>query len=226
MPLPVGAPTEPGGVLTVADIAIRVKRQFGDEYGAQVTDADILRWVNDAMRDIALRNNLLEVKAVTATVADQQDYTLPSDLLTLHSVRYGTDKLASMTLQEADAFLDKSSTTGIPMHYSVWGRTISLYPRPASATTSLNIYYTRQPLVVNDNADTPEIPSAYHLRLVEYCIAQAYELDSEMASYAAKMQQFNANVASTKDNGEWESRDSYPSITVSADDADVAGWYY
>lgn len=226
MPLPVGAPTEPGGVLTVADIAIRVKRQFGDEYGAQITDADILRWVNDAMRDIALRNNLLEVKAVTATVADQQDYTLPSDLLTLHSVRYGTDKLASMTLQEADAFLDKSSATGIPMHYSVWGRTISLYPRPANATTSLNIYYTRQPLVVSTNADTPEIPAAYHLRLVEYCIAQAYELDSEMASYAAKMQQFNANVASTKDNGEWESRDSYPSITVSADDADVAGWYY
>ena len=225
MPLPVGAPTEPGGALRVSDIATRVKRQFGDEYGAQITSDDILRWINDAMRDIALRNNLLQVKAVSATVASQQDYALPTDLLTLHSVRYGTDKLQSLTLQEADAFMDTASVnTGRPAYFSQWGTTLSLYPIPQDAATSLNIYYTRQPHVVTTNADTPEIPSAYHLRLVDYCLAQAYELDSEPDSYARKMAQFNDGVANTKDNGEWTSRDFYPSITVSLEDTVDSGW--
>ena len=219
MPLPVGAPTEPQGKLKVSDIAIRVKRQFGDEDGAQITDADILRWINDAMRDIALRNNLLEVKAATATVAGTQDYALPTDLLTLHSVRYGTNKLKSLSLQEADEFMDTDSTNkGVPAYYSMWGQTISLYPIPQDSITSLNIYYTRQPLVVSDNSQTPEIPAVYHLRLVEYCIAQAFELDSEPDSYAAKMAQFNQGVQSTKDNSEWKQRDFYPSIFVSLDD--------
>jgi hypothetical protein len=227
MPLPVGTPTEPAGVLRVSDIAIRVKRQFGDEFGAQITDADILRWVNDAMRDIALRNNLLQVKAVTATVANQQDYTLPADMLTLHSVRYGTDKLQSLTLSEADTFMDTtSSNAGTPVYYSQWGSTISLYPIPSDAATSLNIYYTRQPVVVDDLSDAPELPAAYHLRLVEYCIAQAYELDSEPESYAQKMAQFNQNVDSTKDNGEWQNREFYPNITVSLEDTVSGGWDY
>ncbi len=224
MPLPVGAPTEPQGKLTVAEIAIRVKRQFGDEDGSQVTDEDILRWVNDAMRDIALRNNLLEVKAVTPTVAAQQDYVLPTDLLTLHSVRWGTDKLKSLTLQEADEFMDTSAVNqGQPVYYSMWGQTISLYPIPQDAATPLNIYYTRQPLVVSDSADIPDVPAAYHLRLVEYCIAQAFELDSESDNYAQKMAQFNRNVDTTKSNGEWKNRDFYPHITVSLEDTSDSG---
>ncbi len=224
MPLPVGAPTEPGGKLTVSDIAIRVKRQFGDENGAQINDADILRWVNDAMRDIALRNNLLPIKATTATVAAQQDYALPSDLLTLVSVRYGTEKLAALTLQEADEYVDASTNNqGVPQYFSVWGSTISLYPIPTDANTSLNLFYNRQPLVVNDNSDIPEIPAAYHLRLVEYCIAQAFELDSEMESYQAKMAQFNDGVKNTKDNGEWQTRDFYPHISVVLEDTVDSG---
>lgn len=55
--------------MLVSEIATRVKRQFGDEAGAQIEDADILRWVNDAMIDIARTNNLLQISATTATTA-------------------------------------------------------------------------------------------------------------------------------------------------------------
>lgn len=228
MPLPVGASTEPGGSLTVSEIAIRVKRQFGDEYGAQITDDDILRWVNDAMRDIALKNNLLPVKSSTALVAGQQDYTLPTDLVTLDTIRYGTTKLQPLSQQEADEFMDTTTTnTGTPLYYSRWGSTISLYPIPDSSAVSggsLALYYNREPNAVTDLSSTPEIPRVYHLRLVEYCIAQAYELDESAEQYAAKMQQFNNNVANTKDNNEWQNRDFYPHISVSMEDTPAAGY--
>ena len=133
MPLPAGAASEPEGKLTVAEISTRVKRQFGDDYGAQITDDDILRWINDAMRDIALRNNLLQIKAATAVVDGQQDYTLPSNLLTLAAIRFGTTKLQALNPQEADEFVAENTGEGTPQFYSVWGSTISLYPIPDAA---------------------------------------------------------------------------------------------
>lgn len=227
MPIPVETTTDPAGKLAVYEIATRVKRQFGDEFGAQITDEDILRWINDAMRDICLNNNLLEKKSTTAVVANQQDYSIPNDLLTLHTVRYGTLKLSAFSLQEADEFISQeSANTGDPLYYSLWANTLSLYPIPTTAATSLTLFYTRTPLAVTSLADTPEIPAAYHLRLVEYCIAQAHELDADQEAYQRKMAQFKENVQSTKDNGEWDSRDFYPNISASIDDTEAYGIGY
>ena len=41
---------------TVQDVLLSVKRQFGDESGVQVTDSDIVRWVDDAQREISMNN--------------------------------------------------------------------------------------------------------------------------------------------------------------------------
>ena len=47
--------------LNIQDVANRVKRTFGDESGVQVTDDDIIRWVNDAQLEISRQNeDLLE----------------------------------------------------------------------------------------------------------------------------------------------------------------------
>jgi hypothetical protein len=40
------------------------------------------------------------------------------------------------------------------------------------------------------------------------------------------MAQFNQNVDSTKDNGEWQNREFYPNITVSLEDTVSGGWDY
>jgi hypothetical protein len=49
--------------MLVSEIATRVRRQFGDDVGILITDADIIRWVNDAQREIAVKANLLQVRA-------------------------------------------------------------------------------------------------------------------------------------------------------------------
>jgi hypothetical protein len=79
------------------------------------------------------------------------------------------------------------------------------------------------PVDVINPSDTPEIPSIYHNRILEYCMAQAYELDENMQNSSAKMQQFQGNLQQMKSLSEWENQDFYPYITDLQDSS--AGYY-
>jgi hypothetical protein len=72
--------------LNVQDVANRVRRTFGDDGGVQVTDDDILRWVNDAQLQISTDNEeLLETVATADIIQGQADYSIPSDMNVLRS---------------------------------------------------------------------------------------------------------------------------------------------
>lgn len=214
--------------MLVSEIATRVKRQFGDEAGAQIKDEDIVRWVNDAQREIAVTNDLLQTLATTALIIDTGEYTLPPELLTLRNVFIGSRKLKGISTQEADEWQSRGSDNkGEPTHFWIYANKINLYPTP-TATGDLKIYFTKQPDEIavppGGMTATPELPQQYHNRIVEYCIAQAYELDDNFESYEKKMQQFMMGMDKLKGNQEWERQDVYPSITVAAADAGDGLW--
>jgi len=203
--------------MLVSEVASRVKRQFGDEVGAQITDADIIRWVNDSQREIAVYNDLLQTVATTAIVAGRDQYTLPPDVLTVRSVRLAGLKLSFLSQNETSNFIS-TTTAGTPTHYSIWALKMDLFPTPTTADPDdIQIYYTRQPAVVTAVTDTPELPLQYHNRIVEYCIAQAHELDDDMQSYQSKMEMFSTGIDKLRgiDAGE---QDVYPSVSVGLDD--------
>jgi hypothetical protein len=207
--------------MLVSEIATRVKRQFGDEANIQISDSDIIRWVNDAQREITVEQNLLQAKATASSVVGQVEYTIPTDTLTLRSVKFQGRKLQPMSLNEADeAIPDLDDTanypSGTPSSFWVWANNISLYPKPDTVQT-LEIYYTRQPAAVTATSDEPEVPLSYHNRIVEYCLAQAYELDENWQAAQAKSQQFERGLDKLKDTVDWVHRDYYPSITSTDD---------
>jgi len=205
--------------MNVSDIATRVRNQFGDDAGVQLTDAHIIRWVNDAMREIALNNSLLEVKATTNAVKDSSDYGIPSNLLSLHTIRYDGVKLKKLSLQEADDLISPgvSVPSGTPIYFYKEAGNFVLYPKPNNNNSVITMIYTRQPTDVTVVGDTPELPVEYHNRIVEYCIAQAAELDDNPQLALLKMQQFEGKTAAAKQMAE-EAVDFYPTITVSGRD--------
>lgn len=206
--------------MNVGEIATRVKRQFGDESNVQVTDADITRWVNDSLREIAANNDLLQTIATTALTVGQRDYTLPPDILTLRSVHFKGRKLKGLNAREAEEYITTQNTsTGDPQLFWIWANKINLHPAPNTADPDdLQIFYTRRPLAVDDNLDVPELPLEYHNRIVEYCLAQAYELDENWSAAQLKGQQFTEGVKALKHQEDWENQDYYPHITSSIDD--------
>lgn len=216
--------------MLVSEIATRVRKQFGDEGAVLVTDADIIRWVNDAQLEIATKVDVLQGSATAATIANTADYTFPTTYLRIHSIKWNGRRLREINLQQAEELVpnkDDASTypVGEPQYYWVWGNVFTLYPAPsASVAQGLRVFYIKQPTAVTAVGDTPELPVKYHPRIVEYCMAQAAELDENDNRYANKINQFNQNVQN--EAGRDRTTQYYPFIT-DIDDREVTSvdWY-
>lgn len=217
--------------LSVAEITTRVQRQFGDEANSQITQADIIRWINDAMREIVHRNKLLQVKATTDTLTGVRSYALPSDISKLYSIQYNGVQLTNLSMAEVDSLVgNKDITTqqgyptGVPTHYYIWADQINLYPAPdRNMDEGLSAYYSRTATQVADGTDIPEVPDEYHNRILEYCLAQAYELDENFEQSAAKMAVFEQKVTAQNSIDE-QQQELYPFITTSEDE-DCVNYY-
>lgn len=211
--------------LSVLEIKTRVQRQFGDESGNQINANDIVRWINDSMREIAHKKDLFQVKATSAAVAQQAAYALPAGISKLYSVKYKGIALQALSMAEADELIGSVDLTvaqgypvGTPSHYFMWANQINLYPAPDSAGNDITVYYTRVPTAVAADGDIPELPDEYHNRIVEYCLAQAHELDDNLDASQIKMAQFQRGVSDASDNS-WTPEELYPFITSSDEDS-------
>ena len=224
--------------MNLGDVKIRVKRQFGDDAAIQIQDADIIRWVNDAQREIANQNDdLLQAPpAQTAVVAGQESYTLPLDCRLLRQVKYNGRHMKGLTPQDFNNYIDgldsnpSTYSQGIPLVYNVWQGQFNVFPIPdvASTTSSgsqtyFTIYYLRNPVDVVNDTDNLEFASGYHNYIVEYCLRMAYELDENWGAAQTKNQHFQQGVNGLKERDNWPIRESYPTITVLPED-EVTYW--
>lgn len=216
--------------MIVSDIQTRIKRQFGDESGVQVTDADIFRWINDGQRQIVLNNeNLLDKTAFASSVDGQQEYSLPSDILILRSVYFkGSGELSYFRIKgykptEFDEYIDgwdgTSYNEGSPMCYTIRVNKLIAFPIPESSITdAFKIYYNRKPIDVTLVGDTPDLPVAYHEALVKYCLAQAFEMDEDFEAAGAKLSDWERDVNLLRGREDWKNQETYSTITVLAED--------
>jgi hypothetical protein len=211
--------------MIVSDIQTRIMRQFGDESGAQITSADIFRWINDGMEEIARNNHLLETKMTADVVTGQSEYSLPNDCLELWSVRWDNYKLRSLSMEQFDEYVTNTQDShnyerGNPQIYWLWQQKLNIFPVPdGSLTGGLTIYYSREPVKITTINDTPELPARYHTRIVEYCLKQAYELDEDYGASQVKDAQLNAGLTDMLEQEKWQSKDFYPMITILSDDS-------
>lgn len=216
--------------MIVSDIQTRVKRQFGDEAGVQITDADIIRYINDGQRKIVSQNeSLLQKITTTASVNGQDEYAMPVDSLILRSVSYKspTDlsyyKLKGLTLSEFDEYVNgwdgDAFGSSTPLVFMLYGSNITLFPKPDhDFADAIKIYYTRVPTDVANPNDVPDLPVLYHEVLVQYCMSQAYIMDEDIEAAAAMGNQIQGDMTLLRGRSEWNTQESYPTITIRAED--------
>lgn len=216
--------------MIVSEIQTKVKRQFGDESGVQITDADIIRWINEGQRHIVSTNEGLLEKIVTAnSVVNQQNYTLPTDLLIMHSMSFqdlavtSYTKLKAFSLNQFNEYVDgwdgSTYSPGTPSIYTIFAGNIIVFPIPlVSVANAFKIYYTRQPTDVVNNVDTPDLPLLYHDVLVKYCMQQAYETDANFQGVWFKSNEISTDTAVLRGRDSWKQEGNYPTITVLYED--------
>lgn len=170
---------------STADLVTACRDLIGEDTAAKVTDAQFVRWLNMAQRNLCAEGNILISAWTASTVASQETYTVPSDFLRVLSVFiYNTTtgtkrKLRAIDLQSRDA----SKQTGTPAFYYVGGINVSgvnsymlgLNPIPATTGSSdLELYGRQQPLTMVSGGQAPEIMTPWQDYLIAYAANRCY----------------------------------------------------
>lgn len=207
---------------TAQNVIDYVKRQFGDESGVQITDADVIRWINAGQDEIFRRNEPIKASSTSDVVLGQHTYQFPVGILKIQSLLYKGKPIPNMSYQEAEEYIldeDPNRTqTGDPQIWYEWGGDFTFWPTPdASIVNGLSIKYIKAPTQVAAAANTLSIPDMYFNRLVEYVLQQAYELDENWAAAENKANQFDGNLMQ-QNGSESTVSNLYPRITVLDED--------
>lgn len=210
---------------STADVILEVKRLFGDESGVQITDSDIVRWINAAQLEIAMRNpEILPAVAVVNSVASQADYPLVSNvpnILTVQSIHYRNKPVKHLQFQEAEAFLmgDQifpDSPSEIPEFWYERAGVVTFYPAPsASETGAIKVYFNKRPDAVTTNS-LLSLSDHYYNGIVNYVLEQAYLLDENPQLAGVVAAKFSETVTRMQERTSTQS-DYYPFITVIED---------
>ena len=184
----------PNSTRTAGDVMTYVKRQFGDESGVQITDTDIIRWINQGQNEIVNKNPMIQATATQTSVVAQQTYsinTLAPDILQLEAVIFDGWPLEPTNLERIKADLGSSyaTTPGTPQYFYVWDNTIYLWPVP-DTEKSIQINYSRHPMSVASAGDLLGVPDRYYDRVCEYVMSKAYELDEDWQGHQTNKQAF------------------------------------
>jgi hypothetical protein len=205
---------------------MRVRRVFGDDAAVQVTDDDIIRWINDSQIEIVKRNDAaLQKTDFVNLVAAQGSYVMPADLLILRSLRYKyTDMLSFSALkyknmQEFDNSIDgwdgSAYNQSNPIYFTMYENKAILFPVPdRSATAGLKVLYNQKPADVAAPADAIPLPLIYHNTIFKYCMWQASLLDEDHEPALMYMNNFQQDVSMLVNKETKDPVETYPTITV------------
>ena len=209
---------------TASDVITEVKRTFGDEAGIQVTDADLIRWINSAQREILVTNQILKAVGTTDVTGGVSEYSLDGlNIVTIQSIHYNGRRLEYRTFQEAEEYITSADpqkvVAGEPILWYEWGGMINLYPVPSlDAPQALKIYYIKEPASITASNNTLSVPDKYYENIVQYVLARAYELDEDNENSQFKLGQFNQRLDALSEQENAQGTDTYPRITVLEED--------
>jgi hypothetical protein len=203
------------GVLVDRVASYLDRTDLGDSTSAPLSSTKIGGWINDTIKDIALKYNFnyLYVEATISTSGGTSNYGLPDDYMGHLDMFLGTKKLVRIDPREFDSlhgdnvaivdsdtanpllYTTSSLELGEPDYYIDRGMAFQLYPKPDGVYT-ITLKYYAQPTDVGVSADENYI-MRFHPETV---IFGAVMRGSLFLDDQAKVQQFApAYVASLQE---------------------------
>lgn len=201
--------------MNLGEIVTRVQRQAGDASGALFTRDDIVSWANEGQLIITRKTECLTKHKQTNIMSGDGSYELPDDFLFMKRVTLDDVRLTETSLDDLDLRDPAIDTTGnaSPSFWYQSDNVLFLFPKPALAGTgNLDIFYVRQPTLLVNDPDIPEIPLWMHKEIVQYCKAQAKELDDDVQGQTQAQALFDSNVSEAQYELHSQPVNSYPAV--------------
>jgi hypothetical protein len=121
----------------------KIRTLVDEEDESYLSDGQIADAINDKQRDILGERmwSFNEVERSQSSVANQFLYDIDTDIKTLHTVRFDTQPLVSMSQQDWETkHWDTDTSTDTPSHVAIFDGNMKIQPRPSSSAgaTALN----------------------------------------------------------------------------------------
>jgi hypothetical protein len=186
---------------TVADVSVVVKRIFGDESGVQLTDADIVRWINEAQMDLASQNQILPAVATMNVAANTATYSLTSitpRIDSIASILLNGRRIGNVPISQAEESISLADPEGLevgaPQFWYEWAGDITFWPKPNQNYT-MTLRYTALPANVVNSGDVLSVPDECFTDVVNFVLMKAYEMDENAQMMAVKQAEYSSSVA-------------------------------
>lgn len=175
--------------MSPTDIVTYARAQYNATGDTFFTDTEIYYYAYQAELDLAAESpGIVEAYVANAITLTQgtRGYSFPTNVRVIKRIEFvnlsGTaNKLEPITQREDDALtlVNVASTSqGTPQFYTVFNGVIYLRPIPDTSLTTLNIYSYNEPVVVTV-ATTLEIPTMFHMHLIDFVLMKMYLKDKD-----------------------------------------------
>lgn len=187
---------------TLSDLIDQVRDHLDEPDEEQWTNVQIRKWINEGVRDVARRGEVVQARATIATVSGTQEYSLPTDIVRIHRVEY-QDASNQTTALEYRAFNNMDEVWGTqqrivsssrPYWFTLWGTPptlkIVVYPIPSTTSDTIRVFYYSTPADLatdgSDDADTVTVPQGWEDMVVLYAEYVALRKDRDPRWQEAK----------------------------------------
>lgn len=164
----------------ILDFARSQYNAVGDSF---FSDSELYTHLYQAEMELAMKSGCIKNVYTASTVASTQEYSRPTNAITLRRISYAGVKLQPITMREDDAItmMNQATTqTGTPAYYFEWGASIFLRPVP-DAVGTLKIYSCDKPQTVSSTS-TLDVPDRYHPLLADYLVYRMALKDKNAAA--------------------------------------------
>jgi len=180
-------------MLTITDTLTRVRDMLDEQVEGSWLNAQLRRWLNDGLDDLARETRQLTDVATFNTVANQAEYLLPDNILEIDNVYFTTADarmvpLAPVAYEGVDQVWGhyQNQSSYQPQVYTLWGYPptlmMRLYPVP-NAINVISLRVVRTAVHIDESgagdADPIDFPSAWQDTLVDYCEMRALRKDRD-----------------------------------------------
>jgi hypothetical protein len=212
---------------TTVDVSDRVRTTFGDTSGAQVTDAMMIRWINDGQQEIINNNPVLKGTKYSDYIAEQTEYTFPTDAVQFIEAVYVDGRpIKNLSPQEYREYIlqmdpEVKNTSDYPAIWYERNGVITFYPKGTKTYTGgLKLEYVKTPAPINAISSSTylTIPDRYLNQLVDYVLAQALELDENYSAAQYKQAQFRDGLDRLSQKENVSQIDMYPTVMMDPED--------
>jgi hypothetical protein len=187
------------GTLLVSDVISRAQDVLLDTSAVRWTSAELIRWVNDAQREIATINPASAAKIANVTLVAGTKQALPAGAIALidviRNMGVGGATPAEAPRRVAMEVMDlhkpswhaDTSTLVVKnwMHDPTTPRTFYVWP-PMTSATALECKYSAIPVAVANTGDAITLDDFYLNAIVDYVLYRAFAKDLEVPGNAGK----------------------------------------